>query len=331
MRLLFDDALCEEIVEKELEACALEGDLASGQDFRKAADTIYRTVPLPKRQAAFQGLYQKTLASLPHTGRLKALIAEMEPCGSLPASCVFLRAFKGEEEGAQLSEGRNMLGIRIRTATFLDEAASAYLLRHELTHIQDLLDPSFHHDPLSPLAQETPSEESLLRDRYRTLWDLSVDGRLERRGQLPPEMRERRGAEFRSLFPALDEEGAAEVIETLWSGPRPSDPDLRRMVKGAPELCGRLGVSFRAPVSASRSSLRRGGMPCPLCRFTTFEWSEATPALAEAVRADYPAWAPSQGLCTQCANRYLLGALFAPAPRPDDSTLAISLTGGSPR
>ena len=331
MKLLFDDALCEEIVEREMENRALGGDLALGQDFRKAADAVYRAVPLPKRQAAFQGLYQKTLSSLLHPGRLKALIAKMEPHGSLPASCVFLRAFKGEEEGAQLSEGRGMLGIRIRTATFLDEAASAYLLRHELTHIQDLLDPSFHHDPLSPLAQETPSEESLLRDRYRTLWDLSVDGRLERRGQLPPEMRERRAAEFRSLFPSLDEENAAEVFGVLWSGPRPSDPELRRMVKGAQELCACLGIPLPAPAAASRPPLRPGGAPCSLCRFTTFEWSEVTPGLTQAVRADYPAWTPSQGLCTQCANRYLLGALFAPAPRSDDRTLAASLTGGSIR
>lgn len=331
MRLLFDDTLCEEIVENEMKGCALAGEPGPKRDFRRAADVIYRTVPLPKRQAAFFGLYQKTLASLPRARRLEALLIEIEAHGSLPASCAFFRAFTGEEEGAQLSEGRDMLGVRIRTETFLDEAARAFFLRHELTHIQDLLDPSFHHDPHSPLAQETPSEESLLRDRYRTLWDLSVDGRLERRGQLPPHMRERRAAEFRALFPALDGENAGSVIDALWSGPRPSDPGLRRMVKGVPELCACLGIPLPAPAAAGRPALRPGGAPCPLCRFTTFEWADASPALTRAVRADYPAWTPSLGLCTQCANRYLLGALFVPAPHLDDRTQAASLTGGSRR
>ncbi|MBI3126948.1 MAG: hypothetical protein HYZ11_05020 [Candidatus Tectomicrobia bacterium] len=329
MKLLFDDALCEEVVEREMGAQVRGGDPAAMRDFRRAADAIYRTIPLQRRQAAFLSLYQRTLAALPHAGRLERLICEIEPDALLPAACLFSRAFKGEEEGIQLSEDASILGVRIRTETLLDEAACAYLLRHELTHIQDMLDPRFEHDPASPLAPAAPSEESLLRDRYRTLWDLSVDGRLGRSGRLPSDVRERRAAEFRSLFPALDEESAAKAIETLWSGPRPSDPAFRRMVRGAPELCAALGIPFEASASRERPARSPGGSPCPLCRFTTFEWAEASPGLIEAVQADYPAWSPSQGLCTQCANRYLLGAFFAPVSRSDGRTP--SLTGGSRR
>jgi hypothetical protein len=142
-------------------------------------------------------------------------------------------------------------------------------------------------------------------------------------------MRERRAAEFRSLFPGLEEESAAAVMEALWSGPPPSDPAYRRMVKGAPELCAGLDVPFLASSVAGRPAPRAGGAPCPLCRFTTFEWAEATEALTEAVQAEYPAWLPSHGLCSQCANRYLIGSLFATAARPDDRNL--SLIGGSSR
>ena len=328
MSLYFDDALCEEIVERELELADRTGDPGLKNRFRQDADTIYRTLPVSKRQAAFLILYQKTLSFLPHANRLKNLISQMEPKDLLPANFIFSRAFKGEEEGAQLSEGRDMLGVRIRTETLLDEPACAYLLRHELTHIQDILDPPFEYDFSSPLAPEAPSEESLLRDRYRTLWDLSVDGRLDRQGWLPSDMRERRAAEFRSLFPVLNEESAAKVMEALWSGPRPSDRGFRLMVRGAAELCVNLVIAFR-PCSTGQPSPRGGGSPCPLCRFTTFEWGEATAGLIDAVRADYPGWSPSQGLCSQCANRYLLGALFAPAACSDGRTL--SLTGGSRR
>ncbi|MEK6710060.1 MAG: hypothetical protein AABZ64_05735 [Nitrospinota bacterium] len=327
MKLLFDDALSEEVAEQELDRRTRAGEAAPRENFRRAADAIYRAIPLRKRQAAFFALYQDTLNALGYRARLEALIEDLRPHGSLPQRVVFLRTHKGEEEGAQLSESGDMLGVRIRTETFLDETACAFLLRHEATHIQDLLDPSFSHDPHTPLAPEVPAEENLLRDRYRTLWDLSVDGRLERRGQLPAGMRERRAAEFRALFPSLPGKSTEEITAALWSGPRPTDPMLRRMVKGVKELCACLGV---APPLREASAPARppAGAPCPLCRFTTFEWAELRPALAEAVRADYPAWRPSQGLCTQCANRYLFGALFAPASFSDGRTSAAPLTGG---
>ncbi|MEE9255930.1 MAG: hypothetical protein V3V56_02035 [bacterium] len=312
MSLFFDDAICEEVVGGALRERALGGDARLHKAFRNGADAIYRTVTLRKRQVAFFALYQKTFRLLGHPERIEALLQEMEGEGRLPAQTYFMRVFGAEEEEARLSPDRARLGVRIRTETFTDAARCAYFLRHEILHILDLLDPAFGCGPGARLSADSPAEETLYRDRYRTLWDLSVDGRLERECKLPGDVRTLRAAEFHALFPGLGTEEAERVFEALWSGPRPAHADLGRMVEGAAALCAALGVP--PPGGPENGTGGAPGTPCPLCRFTTFEWAEPEGALAEAVRKEYPGWAPSQGLCTQCANRYLLGAGFSLIP-----------------
>ncbi len=312
MKLEFEDGLCEEVVDQDLREGSLAGDLRLAALFREASDGIYLTVPLKRRDSAFQALFQKLFRSLGYRDRLEHILQEMRGFGPLPVRISFRRAFHAEEEGAQLSEDRAMLGIRIRAATLRDEGRCAYFLGHELTHIQDLLDPLFAADPTSALSDASPVEDHLLRDRYRTLWDLSVDGRLDRRKRLPEGVRERRAAEFQALFPSLGAEWAERAFEAIWSAPRPSDAGFRRMAEGAAALCAALGLPAHEVSESPGGVSYRPGAACPLCRFTTFEWAEPTPALAQAVQAEFPAWHPSRGICTQCGNRYLLGAAFAP-------------------
>jgi hypothetical protein len=42
---------------------------------------------------------------------------------------------------------------------------------------------------------------NLLRERYRVVWDVTVDGRLSREGLLPTRVRQARLAEFTRAFP----------------------------------------------------------------------------------------------------------------------------------
>ena len=56
------------------------------------------------------------------------------------------------------------------------------------------------------------------------------------------------------------------------------------------------------------------GSLCPLCRFPTHEWAENTEHLSQLVKEEYPEWEPLQGICTQCANRYLFTAAFSMNP-----------------
>lgn len=316
MKLFFDNNLCEEVVEAELNERVRSGRPGLSAAFRKEADSIYSEYPPHKRSAPFHVLYQRFFGSLGYRNRIETLLRDMESAaGPLSIPCWFSKTLTAEEEGAQLNEDRTRLAFRVRPESLRNAGRLAYLLRHERLHIHDLLDPAFGHDAARPLSGASLAAEDLLRDRYRTLWDLSVDGRLERLGWLPKGVRERRAAEFRALFRRLGEERAGRVFEALWSGPRPSDADLRRMIQSAEELCDTVGVSGSGEGGDERGDPAPGG-PCPLCRFPTYEWAALTEPLARRVRAEFPEWRPWQGLCSQCANRYLLATLQVPAAGP---------------
>ncbi|MDP6620258.1 MAG: hypothetical protein QGG90_12590, partial [Nitrospinota bacterium] len=250
---------------------------------------------------------------LGYKDRFERLFCELEGFpGELPLPCHFSRAFRVEEEGARLNAEKTCLSFRIHPLSLLDEGRLAYLIRHERIHVQDLLDPAFGHDETRPLSDGSPVSEDLLRDRYRTLWDLSVDGRLERIDRLPEGVRDQRAAEFGALFRTLGQERTRRIFETLWSGPRREDADLRQMVLSTEHLCEVLAVSVSGGGEGADVDLRAGG-PCPLCRFPTFDWADPSEDLTRRVKAEFPDWRPSEGLCSQCANRYLLGMTPAPA------------------
>jgi hypothetical protein len=311
MYLSFNDALCEAAVEGKIQRKISDIDFRLAASFRKQANSIYTNVPPRKREAAFFVLYRRFFSELGHLTHVKSILAEFVSEGNLPSECCFVRTLRDEEEGAQLSEDGSRLGVQIKIETLLDPDRCAYLLRHELTHILDILDPAFSYDTSRPLSEVSPSEESLLRDRYRTLWDLSVDGRIERKGFLPEGLRERRAKEFQTLFPNLGEPAAEQVFIALWGGTRPSNEELRQMVKGTSFLCSTLKISSDISDDEESHPTFGPGSLCPLCRFPTHEWAETTEHFSQQVKLEFPGWKPSQGICSQCANRYQFTAAFS--------------------
>lgn len=311
MFLTFNDALCEILVENEFQDGLSKGDFQLRDSFRKQADEIYTKVTLRKRETSFFTLYRRFFSKLGYTERVKGILEEFSGGDGFPEECYFARTFREDEEGAQLSEDGVRLGFQIRAETLRDPEQCAYLLRHELTHILDILDPAFDYDTSRPLSEVSPSEESLFRDRYRTLWDLSIDGRLERKGFLPQDLKDRRVSEFRSLFLNLGVEAAEQVFAALWNDRRPSSGELRQMVTGAVSLCAVLNIAAEIFGEGEFQPTFGPGSSCPLCQFPTHEWAEPTEELSRAVNEEYPAWEPTQGICSQCANRYLFTAAFS--------------------
>ncbi len=54
---------------------------------------------------------------------------------------------------------------------------------HELMHVADLLDPSFHYERRRPGT--LLSDEEIVRRRFAILWGIYVDGRLDQQGETP--------------------------------------------------------------------------------------------------------------------------------------------------
>lgn len=204
----------------------------------------------------------------------------------LPISILLVRkAVSKKDEGAELfvrPDAKNV-AIAMRSERFFEPGFNGWLA-HELLHISDMLDPTFAYEPEIVLPEAPPAELDLLRERYRVLWDVTIDGRLGRQGE-----RGKRHAEFCKALPGLSQ----EQFDQLWVV-RPSHPELIALAKS---------VLVRAE--------KTPGAPCPLCKFPTFAWTSDPPV--EAIQRDFPRWLPAHGCCARCAELYSMRPLEQPA------------------
>jgi hypothetical protein len=219
-------------------------------------------------------------------------------------------AGRPRDAGADLlvpPDGPPTVVIRIRPDQCRDSPALLAFLRRELLHIADMLDPVFRYEPRLPPQPAGPVHDRLIQDRYRLLWDCSVDGRLLRAGLLSGTVRDPRRREYRRTFgdpgPARTGAGApasAPSFGAIFHGPRPTHPEL-------------VDLATRGAAGTA------AGHRCALCGFPT---TSVTPDPAglparvlDTIRCEFPGWRFDDGLCTQCADLYLARA-GAPPPGP---------------
>ncbi len=233
------------------------------------------------REAAFFALHLKWFRELALEDRLLAAVKKFPLIEQNTATLLFRKALTKKDEGAELfvrPDAKNV-ALAMRCERWLEPGFDGWLA-HELCHISDMLDPSFAYEPEINLPDAPPAELDLLRERYRVLWDVTIDGRLNQN-------RPARLAEFQKVMPASD------AFERLWTK-RPSHPELVALAKSV------LARAERTP-----------GAPCPLCKFPTFVWADAPPV--EAIQRDFPRWLPAHGCCARCAELYSMQPLAQPA------------------
>jgi hypothetical protein len=224
-----------------------------------------------------------------------------EESGALATARLVLAVPAGsrEDQGAELfvtGTGEKTVVLKLRPEVLVVSDAALALLRRELTHVADMLDPAFGYEPALPPHPRGPAHDRLLQDRYRVLWGCSVDGRLVRSGRIPDEARARRLEEFRAALPG-SRDRAEECFERIFGGlTRPRHPDLVAMAADPDSAFG-LGGAFSTPPDR-----------CPLCGFPTLDF-EADPdrlpqEVLSAILSDFPAWRVESGVCRQCAELY---------------------------
>jgi hypothetical protein len=274
-------------------------------DYRRERDALYEIADSEKREAAFRELDSRWFGRLGLGTPLLRLVREFDSVLARVSRCIVLLAGRSRDEGADLHDSRGAmpaLAVKLTPQSLLSFEKIAPVVRGELLHVEDMLDPAFGYQRELPAAEEGAVYEKLLRDRYRVLWNTSVDGRLAARGQLAKGGEARRRQEFLATFSMLDAEAEAH-FERLFYGSRPSHSEL---------------LSFAGSVEG------RAAGRCPLCRFPTARFrGEGEPLDArveEAIRRDFPSWNPSQGICMQCADLYEARTLsIASIPRESSS------------
>ncbi len=188
-----------------------------------------------------------------------------------------------------------MLVLRLLPETLVDRSRLLWLLRRELLHVADMVDPAFGYLPNLPAAVVGPVHDDLLRTRYAVLWSTAVVGRIERRGQAPRGTEDTARARFLRAFSMLGDQ-AGEIFERLFHGRRPSHDELVKLAQEPRETAG----------------LTPGaGIRCPVCGSPTYVPETGNSLEREMVaylRVEKPHWRPEQGLCPRCADLYRVRA-----------------------
>ena len=268
--------------------------------FRRERDRIYQMPDDSEREKSFRALHLRYFMALGLETAVKETLAERTEVTSRIDSCHVVRALTQKDESADLVDELHArhgavdapaLVIRLRPTMLVKPVhVVRAFLHHELTHVADMLDPAFGYERHLPLSDDGPSADAMLQNRYRVLWDTTVDGRLSRSGRASAGARETRWQEFAATFGMLGDQcpGAFE----------------RWFNEAKPAHAGILALAAAPAGKMDRSDPGR----CPLCRFPTTSLDARVTALSnavvEAIQFDRPEWRREHGICPQCLDLY---------------------------
>ena len=296
MKLLFDEDLVEAVVF--LCASGRRPEVAALQirRFHFAREKLYSILDPDERNAAFFTLHLEWFREWQAEAVLRRATRDFPLLHTALDALAFRQARARNDEGAELfvnaREQRSAV-VALHPGRFTSDESLRRFLHHELLHISDMVDPAFAYSPELGLSGMARANERLVRERYRLLWDITIDGRLQQRAWAPNASREERWAEFDRAFAFWPEEKRRETFEALWCAKAPRHDALLALASDPREL-----RRAHAPVP---------GAPCPLCGFSTFAWTDASNLpvpIAAAIRADFPSWAAADGACARCADVY---------------------------
>ena len=269
--------------------------------FRRERNLVYEVVDPDERERAFRDLHFGWFVRLGLHDTIERLVGDQPAIAGRLGQGRVLRALRRQAEGAELFDptlpdqggGRlPLLALRLRPAMLLDPDALRGFLRHELMHVADMLDPAFGYERALPPSDDGPSADNILRDRYRVLWDVTIDGRLSRAGLAGAEVRVARRREFAVAFPMLGEQAGSAFDE--WFD----------VIVPTHRLLLALAERPHAPGAAAPMETGR----CPLCRFPVGSLDARPERLsagaALAIERDHPEWTLARGICSQCLDLY---------------------------
>jgi len=293
----YDPKLIEEAVFRTLSSDA------SARDFNEERQRIYEIADPETREQSFQDLYAKWFDRLSLGDTVSQTVHEQPIILAGVAACYVVCAAHAKQEGAELyvahddrgENPRRTLRITLRPESLLTAETLRPFLRNELFHIADMLDGDFGYEPALPKSADGPTYDNFITNRYRVLWNVTIGGRMARRGWLPASGRGHFFNEYVEAFPMFHE-GGERLFDRFYDNQQPRHAELARVALDP--MCGSDDPGLQAAWASH----------CPLCKFPTQSFEPAPQNLAADVRAeiasDFPDWSPDLGLCTQCADLY---------------------------
>jgi len=269
--------------------------------FERERERIYEETPGEEREGEFDRLHGHWFE---HLGLARAVTAALdEQREDLPGVGRILAgpAPAVPAEGVELyvnEAGEKSIIISLTAGRLADaEGKTLEFLRRELLHVADMLDASFAYEPRLPAHPCGPAHDRRRQERYRALWNCSVDGRLAAAGLVDPASAcSSARRQLRRAFP-VEGEAFDQLFERVFTGPRPTHGDFVGLATGA---------ATAAPGESDPNAFRPDR--CPVCGFPTMDFEPAPENIGEEtlawIAADFPGWRPSDGICPQCADLY---------------------------
>jgi hypothetical protein len=290
-----------------------------------------------ERDAEFQRVHAAWFVRLELDRPVADLVSEHELIPQLVARCVVRRSVGQRKQSVELFVQHGAAGdasvrtlvIAICSETLIVPGRCSAFLRRELLKIADMLDESFGYSPALPAL--SPSEQNLIRDRYRVLWDIYVERRLADAGHSPNPLQEKVRSAFVRAFTFRGSAPATDCFDQVWEVAAATHGQLLSWSINPESLPGW--------TAGDDPSALQAGRKCPLCGFPTYDWFTFGRAggvsLAGIIRDSHPNWTTAVGACRQCVETYeavarALPSSLAANSRPADSgaeTAAPTLTG----
>ncbi|MFQ5883298.1 MAG: hypothetical protein ACE5I9_12675 [Candidatus Methylomirabilales bacterium] len=299
MQVRYEAAFLDAVLSTLIQEREATDDLRFTQEYHALTDPAYRLAPFA-REEAFQHIHRRLFRRWNIAAPFEAVLTEFPELLEQVQTLWVVRAATSRDEGADLQfPGQTAAILRLLPRRLLDPRGLQRLLRHELTHLADMLDPTFAYHYTEQITGILPAEEPLVRDRYRLLWDVTIDSRLLRAGRQTVAGREQRRSEFEVQYRGVPAPLMERAFGRLWEMPRPSHPELLEMATHP----------GRALFEGGQATIRfLPGSRCPLCRFPSRSLRQGTGgipvSLAEEIRRDFPGWRPDLGACERCLEGY---------------------------
>jgi hypothetical protein len=242
MHIELDPQLLEAVVFLEMRRREQLGEQAAYRDYRGRIDALY---DLPAddegRDFAFRDVHAEFFEGLGFGQAIRGYIEEFPLLHRELDRITCLKARSRREEGAdlfvRLDEGgggglhHRTAVVHLRAETFLDTDKLSILLRRELYHISDMVEPAFGYEPDLGDTGESIAQENLIRDRYRVLWHLYIDARLGRAGRAPVASLQQPQSLLRKAFDGLGDQNTKAIFETVSSARSLTHSDLLALAK----------------------------------------------------------------------------------------------------
>jgi hypothetical protein len=264
--------------------------------FNHQREKLYRTADPDERNAGFFRLHLTWFREWGLEDFLAGIVGEYPELPRALMLLAFRKARGKQDEAAELyvnpETGRHGI-VAFRCEQFADDAALARFLRHEFTHLHDMVAPAFGYAPRIEVPGITATQHRLARERYRLLWDITIDSRLARAGHDVNTTREQYRARFDGAYAFWPEARRCEVLESLRNDPHPTHAKLVTLAADPRDLAHAAGP--------------QPGAACPLCGFPTFHWAaleQFAPVMIEHITSEFPTWTPHQSACLRCHETY---------------------------